>query len=298
MARRIALLAGALAFTGSGAYTLIYLTRWEWHRALIAGIFLVATELALATAAIMHKLRSIERQVGEIARHQSNGAASADVLQRIEESAPVRKPFAWLSSQRGEMNVFLPFLLGAGMLASAVAWLVEGIAKSTARPVLEQRLALRLAPISLPAGGLLGDLPFVPVEQVTQRIGAKLRKVAAVIAAAGVLFLVIDALADATQGRPDAPGSAPAMTTIELHLAGNRAVADPTQAANTLWAACSQVLHRTFPAPQIVGTAPDHAVIMLNTPLGEHARRRVVGCLEDALVDKIQAGVVAVTPAL
>ena len=293
IAKRVAVVAGVLAFVASGAYTLIYLSRWEWHRAMIAGLFFVASELAVLGFAILGKLRTIEQRLDSL--HRAPGAAAQDTLDRIEETAPIRKPFAWLSGQRGDLNVFLPFLLGAGVLASAVAWVVELVAKNTARPVLQERLALRLAPISLPAGGLFGDVAFTPIADTSRRVGRKLRTIGALIAAGLLAVALVDAIADATQQRPDPPG-APAVTTIEMHLSGNRATADLQQAGMTLWASCTNVLHRRVPPPDIVTMANGRVLLVLETPLGVHARRRVVGCLEDAIVDKIQAGVVSVTP--
>ena len=45
----------------------------------------------------------------------------------------------------------------AGVVLSAIAWMLERVARSTATPVLETRLARRLAPLSLPPGGLLDE---------------------------------------------------------------------------------------------------------------------------------------------
>ena len=39
-----------VVLTLAGAYLLIYLSRWEWNRAIILGLFFVAAEVALATS--------------------------------------------------------------------------------------------------------------------------------------------------------------------------------------------------------------------------------------------------------
>jgi hypothetical protein len=76
------------------------------------------------------------------------------VLARVREAAPEpRNPFKWLSPDRS--NVFVPVLLGAGVIVSGIAWLVERIARATAGSSLERGLAVRLEPLAPPKGGLL-----------------------------------------------------------------------------------------------------------------------------------------------
>jgi hypothetical protein len=76
----------------------------------------------------------------------------------VREAAPEpRKPFAWLTPDR--TNVFVPVLLGAGVIMSAVAWVVEKLARATAGTSMERGLALRLEPLAPPAGGLLDRSP-------------------------------------------------------------------------------------------------------------------------------------------
>lgn len=142
---------GLLVLMSSGIYVFVYLYRWEWNRALFAGMLFIATEVALATAMLTDKLRGLKSSMPE-------RRADPRVVQRLHDAAPPpREPFAWLSPTDGRMGVFIPVLMGAGVVFSALAWLVERVARGTAGPVLEDRLAARLAPLSLPAGGLVGD---------------------------------------------------------------------------------------------------------------------------------------------
>ena len=57
------------------------------------------------------------------------------------------------------MNVFVPVLMGAGVLMSGIAWLVERVARATVRPAAERGLAAQLDGLALPANG------FVAVER-------------------------------------------------------------------------------------------------------------------------------------
>jgi len=124
---------------GAGAYLFVYLYRWEWNRATIAGIFLVAAEVAHATILVTERLAQLAAA--------PSGHATADIgtLARIRETAPrPRQRFAWLAPNSGQTSVFVPVLMGAGVVLSGLAWIVERIAQHTARPRLERGLARRL----------------------------------------------------------------------------------------------------------------------------------------------------------
>jgi hypothetical protein len=64
-----------------------------------------------------------------------------------------------------QTNVFVPVLLGAGVVLSALAWVVDRIARLTAVPTMERGLARKLSHLQPPPGGLLGEPqadPFTP----------------------------------------------------------------------------------------------------------------------------------------
>ena len=65
------------------------------------------------------------------------------------------KSFAWLRDPN-QTNVFIPVLLGAGVLASGLAWLVERIARLTSRSGNTTSLSKDLAALAPPEGGFLG----------------------------------------------------------------------------------------------------------------------------------------------
>ena len=141
-ARRIGIALGIAVLCSSGAYVFIYLYRWEWNRALTAAAFFLAAEIALGFVAVLIRLQRM---------------ADPQVAARIRESRPEpSQPFGWLSPEGGQTSVFVPVLMGAGVVLSGVAWLVERLAGATARPVLERGLAARLSRLSLPEDGLLG----------------------------------------------------------------------------------------------------------------------------------------------
>ena len=76
-------------------------------------------------------------------------------LDRIRDAAPPpRARFAWLARPE-HMNVFVPVLMGAGVLLSGVAWLVERVARATVRPVAERGLSAQLDGLALPPHGFV-----------------------------------------------------------------------------------------------------------------------------------------------
>jgi hypothetical protein len=290
LARAVAVLAAATC----GAYTLVYLYRWEWHRAILAGVFLVVAEVALATTVVLRRLAAMDRRLTEVADAvvrpgpQPDFLVRPEVLVRLREAAPEpRPPFAWLQTDR--FGVFLPILLGAGMLASAAAWVVEALARATAQPALERHLAARLGVFALPAGGLLGAGPAAPVLPARRAPAWLARLVLMTLAVFGGA-LGIDELADATQTRPDTV-RAGVHTVVELELHGELAEAAPARVAASLWHTCEGSLRHDTPPPVVTELGGARVQLALPVAIGTHAFRRLHGCLEDAAVDRVQAGV-------
>ncbi|MGH9223232.1 MAG: hypothetical protein ACRD2W_05500 [Acidimicrobiales bacterium] len=144
--RRVAHAVVLLTLASSAAYLFVYLYRWEWNRALIAGVFVLASELGLVAAALSARLRAIEARLDA-----QPSAPERLVAQRLRAAAPpTADHFAWLRSSTQHTSVFVPVLLGAGVVLSALAWLVERLARLTAGAALERGLAARLAVLSLP----------------------------------------------------------------------------------------------------------------------------------------------------
>lgn len=153
MAGKIAKLFGVVVLAASGAYVFVYLYRWEWNRALISAAFFLAAELALFSSAILDRLRQLDAKLDDAARR-------TDVArQHLKATAPpARDHFDWLEpSKTNELSVFVPVLLGAGVVLSALAWLVERVSKATAGAAMEDALARRLGPLVLPSAGFVPD---------------------------------------------------------------------------------------------------------------------------------------------
>ena len=102
----------------------------------------------------------------------------------------------------GQLNVFITFLVGGGVLLSGIAWLVDRVASKTSSPAGEERLARQLYPISYPSGGLLldditvlaQDVPGADdgqIRQLLRRGGRPVTKLSPVKLALGTVGLAI-----------------------------------------------------------------------------------------------------------
>lgn len=281
----------------SGAYLMIYLYRWEWNRAIISGLFFVGAEVAVATAMIMRRLRGLENRASATGDEPSPSPVVLDRLRSTPLDRP--DPFEWLKPEAGGTGVFVPVLLGAGVILSAFAYAVERIAEATAVPLMDRRIASRLSALSPPANGLSGPAPQVEVTRARPRLASVAGTVIAVAALAVLGSLGVGALLDATQSRPD-PADRPAQTTIELAIA-QRGVPKPTlDTAEALWVGCSSVLGSQTSTASFVGRGGDRVSLVLEPGVGELGVRRLTGCLSDLRMNRVRADVLGVesTPPL
>lgn len=137
-----------LTLAASGAYVFVYLYRWEWNRALLSGVIFLAVEVAVIGWLINSKLDRLTTE------------AELRSARRIEQHIDAGRDrgshaFDWLRPD-SSLGVFVPILMGAGLLLSGVAWSVERVGRSFSRPA-ERRLAAGLARLSPPPGGFLDD---------------------------------------------------------------------------------------------------------------------------------------------
>lgn len=111
-----------------------------------------------------------------------------------------------------------------------------------------------------------------------------------VLAAGGVAG--VNALADLTQSRPDhvEPGTT-TVVEIDVDLRGYKG--DELDAARALWAVCAGTVSSDSPQPPVA--AGDAFTVSLTPAIGSHGRERLVGCLEDGTLDRVQGSVLSVT---
>lgn len=284
------LLAGVVLVL-SGGYMIVYLYRWEWNRAIISGVFFVAAEVALASSMILRRLQRLEGRAPEPTTR------SPVVLDRLR-STPVDRPdpFAWLKPRGDELGVFIPVLLGAGAILSTLAYVVERIAEATAVPVVDRRLATRLAALSPSDGGLRGSRSATSKSAAAPppprgRGPATLVTTALSIAAIAVVgWLGVQGLLEATQSRPD-PADRPTRTTIELSISQRRTTSTPEAAAEALWVGCRSTLGSVPVEAELTPLGGDRVALVLEPGIGRLGARRLTGCLSDLTVDLVKASV-------
>jgi hypothetical protein len=146
--RRIAVVMLLVTLVTAAWYFFAYLVWWEWNRALIAGILLVAAEIGLVTTLLLSRLDRLGRQIADTSR-------AARIKTRLDAVPDRSQSFKWLRDPQ-QLGVFVPVLLGAGLLASGAAWVVERIARVTSRGGTTGSLSTDLARLAPPEGGFLG----------------------------------------------------------------------------------------------------------------------------------------------
>lgn len=153
-ARPIRLLLGGVTLAASGSYTFVYLYRWEWNLVLISSAIFIAAVVAVMGSLLAEPLTVLNDRVD--GRATGNGSAPHRLrLDRIRAAAPPpRANLSWVS-RPDRMNVFVPVLMGAGVLLSGIAWAVERIARGTVSPVAERGLANQLDGLALPTHGFV-----------------------------------------------------------------------------------------------------------------------------------------------
>jgi hypothetical protein len=153
----IAWLAGVGTLLMGAFYMIVSLNRWEWNRALFFGLIVLIAEVGLATGLVLRRLTRLEYSL----------RVDPEVEQILRETRPPSPDrFAWMRESSRDLNVFITFLVGGGVILSGIAWLVDRLASKTSSPAGEQRLGRQLASISYPSGGLLLDDVTVLAQEV------------------------------------------------------------------------------------------------------------------------------------
>jgi hypothetical protein len=281
----------------SAAYLVIYLYRWEWNRAIISGLFFVAAEVALASGMLLRRLQALE------ARLEPTSERVPAALERIRATPVDRpRPFAWLDARSGRLDVFVPVLLGAGVILSAFAYVVERVAEVTALPSLDRRLARRLQVITPrtagPTGHELAGLAAPAAAGSRGRLsgGSFGPAVLAALAVGAIVvlgWLGIAALMDATQTRAD-PADRPARTTVELSVVQRHTTEAAVAAAEALWVGCRSTLGSQPTEARFVAHGGDRVALVLEPGIGRLTARRLTGCLTDLRVNLVIAHILAV----
>ncbi|MGA4843597.1 hypothetical protein [Streptomyces sp. G45] len=289
----VSYLFGGLTATAAAVYGVVYLTRWEWQRALICGVLLLVIEVLLVCTVLLSRLGRLERRIAD------SSARTEDVWRRLEESrAEQGTRFRWLdpygSGGARRTYVFVPVLMAAGAVLSGVAWVVQKISAATVRPGAERRLAGRLTGLAAPVDGPRGRVPELEDREAVPRPRAVRGVVTGALVAACVLLLalLVDTLSDATQTRPgDRPAAAATTVVYQVDVYGTDDDRARALAARELWDRCRRstaALNVHAPLSRLSG---DVWAGVIRPALSDHDVMRLSGCLVDATAHRTRARV-------
>ena len=163
----IAWLAGTATLVAGAIYMIVSLNRWEWNRALFFGLLVLMAELGLATGLVLRKL-------AQLSRRQPYDPTIRGIINDSRPATPNR--FRWMQDSSRDLNVFITFLVGGGVVISGIAWVVDKVASKTSTPAGEVRLTRQLESISYPRGGLLVDDVTVLAQNVPGADDEQIRK--------------------------------------------------------------------------------------------------------------------------
>ena len=118
-----------------------------------------------------------------------------------------------------------------------------------------------------------------------------MKRVVVVVLAVAALAAGLDVLADMTQNRPD---HIPAGSRSEIVLSVRDRSTGPgdLRTAEGLWGACQATVWQELTEPGVVGLGDGRFLLTTSPAVGEHAWRRLQGCLEDMTIDRVRAAVV------
>lgn len=150
-ARMLVWVIAGLTLAGTASYVFVYLYRWEWNRAIISGLLFLAAEVAVAAWLLSTRIADISKRLDDQPDRRRAITAHLSDAQASSRSAA----FAWLKPDRP--HVFIPILMGAGLVLSGLAWAVERIAGATAGRSMDRTLAGHLSRLGPPRGGFLDD---------------------------------------------------------------------------------------------------------------------------------------------
>jgi hypothetical protein len=297
---RIAHLVGALVAGGvlvwSATYFVVYLGRWEWNRAIVSGLVALGLLMVLSTSTVLRRLASLDRRVTMVIDRpldrslDGTGEATGELIGEANVAA-ARHRFDWLSPDGSTTAVFIPVLLGTGVILSLVAYAIERVAGAFAGSTLDRRTA-SIIPLDLPlsagvpAHAVAASTPASSHPGKTGVGGVVLILVGALTLGLGVE--VIRRVTQSSEGDLHVPGT----TTIVVDVATKRD-RTPEAAVTSIWQLCRTRIDE----PGVRSTTVDggRVTITLDRALLTTAERRLTGCFEDLVLDYAIVDVLTVT---
>ncbi len=272
----------------SSIYVVIDLARWEWNRAVISALVMIAALIVLVAMMLFRQLHRIEQRMDALER---SGDVDTLGALRSANAAAAGRHFRWLERPPDGLGVFIPVLLGAGVLMSLVAYLIERIAGLFAAATLDPRTASKLG-ADLPLGN---GLP--PSAQLDPMTRAPVRRRTALVTVLVLTFALsmgaVVLLRELTQTRPGEVASA-GSTAVVLDIDQRRQSRPLPTVAEDLFGSCRSRLPGDVELTVITQVDDERVMIEFDRALGRTGRVRIVGCLEDHTLDRVRADVLSI----
>ena len=288
IARSIGFALATVILAVSGIYVVFDLARWEWNRAVISALVMVSALIVLVSMILFRQLSRIESRLEALER--SRHATDAGDTLRSTNNAAARRHFRWLERPPDQLGVFIPVLLGAGVLFSLVAYLIERVAGVFAAATLDQRTARDLAP-DLPLGS---GLPMHP-DRGPLTTAPSRHRTATAVAVVLTLALSIVAVAFLRELTPTRPKEvvAAGTTAMVLDIDQRRQIRPLPVVAEDLWRVCRSRLPGDVQLTEVTQLDDELVRIEFDRSLGRTGRVRIVGCFQDFSLDLVRAEVVS-----
>lgn len=240
-----------VSLVASAWYAAVSVYWWEWQRAFFYSLLFLGCLVLLVFLVLRRRLDRLEEQV----RMPSTGTdgPSGDDL----PVSPSRA-FPWLDPTR--THVFIPLLVGFGVVVSLVAMAVERVADF----VVGERRG--------PHGRVRTALAFL---------------LATLLVAVLVVPLVGDLVYDPADPRPG-------RRELEVAVQARRAELDPVGAVSAVAAFCVVQTRAPLVVDAVDEVTDDMARLTVHPRLDPDAQRRFEGCLGDFVLDRHRTWVVAV----
>jgi hypothetical protein len=277
----------------AGGHTIYYLYYWEWVRAQIAATFTVAGLVIGATWLILYRLDRLERAVLRLATRPEPSRSTPEPRSsgpRAEAEPAGRLEFPWLAPSfaparhrillplalvaggmpvvhEPELGVFIPVLLGAGLLASVVAAVIERTATA-----VNGRNGAAVNGSNGTAGNGRADAAVKKIGRKGNSFPALAGFVTAVLVVPGLWWTAHYSSPTWHEGRTE--------MTVEVASHSGR----PVPVAEVLDVTARYCALNAITGVRVERVRPDPAeaaTVVLTPVLDEQARRRFRGCLED-----------------
>jgi hypothetical protein len=293
MIRTVIRLAGGLALLGTllvaGAHSFYYLFYWEWVRAQLAMTALVAVLVIGATVLILQRAdrleRDLQRRLDDLEAKLRAASEPAPAQPSPPAPAPASGPdFPWLDPSFAPVNrgllpvglaaiaveglaeprtsVFIPVLLGAGLIVSVLAGLVERVAAAVTNGAPGRR-----------------ETPAQPRSR-RQRV-VRLAAGAVVVAVFGGVGTAGLFRGAHYWERPLEGGRTELVVRVESKT---RVPSPPAETVELLGRYCARNAISGVRVERVEPRTPDTALLVVSPLLDEQAQRRYGGCLEDGVL--------------